>query len=179
MRLNGKKHTMKSTLIVTSLVFLLTSFLHAQEIEVSKPFLLGKVPAKTRQFDSTARKWIEVEGLGYSFVVYLKNISDKPLTVATKGLSQQTSSGESKQNVLLDMNKLTLDGGSLVIPSREDLRLVDIRPGEAAAMNIEFTMTVPLEEIAVTYNPKDFYAGRFGYWIGKVSSEFSRLEKNK
>ena len=108
---------MKPTLIVTSLV-LLTSFLHAQEIEVAKPVLLGKVPVKVRQYDKSTKEWIEVDGLGYSFIIYLKNISDKQLAVVTDGLSRQSSSGESKQNILLDMNKMTLvDGGSLVIPS--------------------------------------------------------------
>ena len=78
------------------------------------------------------------------------------------------------------MNKMNLvEGGALIVPSREDLRLVDLRPGEAAAMKIEFTMAVPLEEISVTYAPKDFYDGRFGYWTGSVTSEALKIEKKK
>jgi len=110
----------------------------------------------------------------------LKNISDKQLTVATDGLSQQTSPGEPKQNVILNMDKMTAaNGGELVIPSKNDFRLVDIRPGEVALMKVEFKMAVPLEEISITYNPQDFYDGRFGYWTGKVVSETAILDRKK
>lgn len=81
---------------------------------------------------------------------------------------------------MLDMNQMNLvEGRALVVPSREDLRLVDLRPGEAAAMNIEFKTTVPLEEISVIYAPKDFYDGRFGYWTGSVTSEALKIDEKK
>jgi extradiol dioxygenase family protein len=162
------------------IALLLTPFLHAQDLEVSKPVLFAKAPVKVKQYDLTNKKWIEVDGYGYSFMFHLKNISDKQLTVATDGLSQQTSSGEPKQNVIFDMNKMTAaNGGGLVIPSRNDFRLVDIRPGEVAMMKTEFKMAVPLEEITITYNPKDFYDGRFGYWTGKVVSDTAILDAQK
>lgn len=78
------------------------------------------------------------------------------------------------------MDKMTVDDGkALVVPAREDLKLVDLRPGEAALMKTEFKMSVELEEIQVIYNPKDFYDGRFGYWTGKASSEPLIIEANK
>jgi hypothetical protein len=171
---------MKHPLLVISVILLAIPSAWAQEIEVSAPVLMGKVPVKIRKYDNIAKTWSEGDGFGYAFMVYLKNISEKPITVVTDGLSQQTSSGNPKQEVKLDMNKMTLvDGGSLVVPSREDLRLVDIRPGEAAAMKIEFQMAVPLEEITVIYSPKDFYNGRFGYWTGEVSSEPLKIENKE
>lgn len=171
---------MKNPLIIVLAILLPVSSMWAQDIQVSKPALLGKSPVKVRKYDSAAKSWGEAEGFGYAFMVYLKNISDKPLTVATDGLSQQTSSGEAKQNVLLDMTKMTMaDGGALVIPPREALKLVDLRPGEAAAMKVEFKMSVPLEEVVVTYSPKDFYDGRFGYWVGKVASEPLKIENKE
>jgi hypothetical protein len=168
---------MKPFLIAVSIAVLIVPTLNAQELQLTKPVLIAQVPTKVRQFDKTTKSRIEVDGFGYGFFVYLKNTSDKPLTVVTDSLSQQSAPGESKQNVTLDMNKMTLaDGGALVIPAREDLRLVELRPGEAAALKIELKTSVPLEEIVVTYKPKDFYDGRFGYWTGKVVSEPLKIE---
>ena len=148
---------------------------------MSTPVLVGKVPVKVRKYDNTAKTWGEVDGFKYNFMVYLKNISEKPLTVVTDSLDQGTSPDDPKQVVELDMNKTTIvDGGALVIPSREELRLVEIRPGEVAALKvIEFNMSVPLEEITVTYSPKDEYDGRFGYWTGKVSSAPLKIADKK
>lgn len=168
---------MKPALLAILTILLPLSYARSQEIQVSSPVLMGKVPVKVRKYDNVAKTWGEVDGFGYAYVAYLKNISEKPLTVVTDSLSQQTSPVDPKQEVKLDMNKMTLvDGGALVVPSREELRLVDLRPGEAAAIKIEFKMTVPLEEITVTYAPKDFYDGRFGYWTGKVTSEPLKIQ---
>ena len=176
----SEKINMKPLLVIISVTLMGISSARAQEIQVSTPVLIGKVPLKVRNYDDIAKSWGEKDGFGYAFMVYLKNISQKPIAVATDGLSQQRSSEDPKQNVKLDMNKMTLvDGGALVVPSREDLRLVEIRPGEAAAMKIEFKMAVPLEEITVTYSPKDFYDGRFGYWTGKVSSEPLKIDNKE
>jgi len=166
--------------ITISIAFLLSAVLYAQEIEVSKPMLFAKVPGKVKQRDQTNKGLIEVDGFGYIFMFHLKNISDKQLTVATDGLSQQTSSGESKQMVIFTTDKTTVSGiGNLVIPSRNDFRLVDIRPGEVAMMKAEFKMAVPIKQITITYNPKDYYDGRFGYWTGKVVSETTILDPKK
>jgi hypothetical protein len=168
---------MKSPLFATAFITLLAPLLNAQEIVVAKPVMIGKVPTKVRQFDKSTKTWAEVDGFGYRFFVFLKNASDKPLTVVTDSLSEQTSPDMARQEVRLDMNKMKLaDGGALVIPSREDLRLVELRPGEAAALKVDFETTVPLEEVIVTYAPKDFYDGRFGYWTGKVVSEPLKIE---
>jgi hypothetical protein len=167
-------------IIIILIAFSLNAILHAQEIEISKPMLLAKVPVKVKQFNQTKKGLIEVDGFGYIFMFHLKNISDKQLTVATDGLSQQTSSGEPKQMVIFTIDKTTVSGvGNLVIPSRNDFRLVDIRPGEVAMMKAEFKMAVPIEQITITYNPKDYYDGRFGYWTGKVVSETAILDPKK
>lgn len=168
---------MNPLLLATPLIILLSPLAVAQEIQVAKPVMIAKAPVKVRHFDKATRSWSEVDGFGYGFLVYLKNASDKPLTVVTDGLSQQSSPGESRQNIILDMNKMSLvDGGALVVPSREDLRLVELRPGEAAALKVEFKTSAPLEEIAITYEPKDFYDERFGYWTGKAASEPLKIE---
>lgn len=144
----------------------------SQDVFVSKPVLMGNVPAKVKKYDSTTKTWGEADGYGYAFMFYLKNVSDKPLTVVTDGLSRQTSPTNPKQEVKLSMEKMTVeDGKVLVIPSREELKLIELRPSEAALMKTEFKMSVPLEEIQVIYKPEDFYDGRFGYWTGKTSSE--------
>jgi len=133
---------------------------------------MSNVPVKIKKYDSTTKTWEEADGYGYAFMFYLKNVSEKPLTVVTDGLSRQTSPATPKQEVKLSMDKMTVeDGKALVIPSREELKLIDLRPGEAALMKTEFKMSVPLEEIQVIYKPEDFYDGRFGYWTGKASSE--------
>ena len=162
------------SLLVAILAF--ASFAEAQDIQVCKPILVGKAPVKVRKYDFKTKAWAEVDGYKYAFVVMLKNVSERPLIVVTKGLGQQTAPGEAKQNVMLDMVGLTAVDGAKVIPSRDDLRLVEIRSGEAAGMNVEFQTEVPLEEVVVTYSPKDFYDGRFEYWTGKVSSEPLKLE---
>jgi hypothetical protein len=167
-------------LLLTAIIpFLLASTLFSNEIEVGKPVLMGQVPVKVRKYDSAAQAWAEVDGYGYAFMIYLLNQSDDVVTVVTGGLSQQTSSGNPKQEVKLGMNQMNLiEGGALIVPSREDLRLVELRPGEAAAMKIELKMSVPLEDLTVIYQPEDFYDGRFGYWVGKVKSEALILPSN-
>ena len=158
-------HAIFALLIPISSVF-------SQDVFVSKPVLMGNVPAKVKKYDSTTKTWVEADGYGYAFMFYLKNVSEQPITVVTNGLSRQTSPTTPKQEVKLSMDKMTVDNGkALVIPSREELKLVDLRPGEAALMKTEFKMSVPLEEIYVIYQPEDFYDGRFGYWTGKSSSE--------
>ncbi len=179
-RTSNVRKNMKHTILLLATTLLPFFSAWAQEIQVSTPVLMGKGPVKIQKYDNAAKTWGEVDGFGYSFVVYLKNISEKPLTVVTASLSQQTSPGDPKQEVKLNMEKTTLaDGGAVVVPSREDLRLVDIRSGEVAAMKIEFKMAVPLEEITVTYSPKDFYDGRFGYWTGTVSSAPLKIKDKK
>jgi len=63
--------SMKLIRIVTS-VFLLTSFLHAQEIEVAKPVFFGNPSVKVREYDKASKQWVEVDGFRYSFIVYLR-----------------------------------------------------------------------------------------------------------
>ena len=167
-------------LLTILIALLVASVLGAQEIEVSKPVLYAKSPVKVKQFDPESKKLIEVDGYGYSFVFHLKNVSDRQLTVATDGLGKQTSPVESKQNVIFDISKMTVsNSGELIIPSRNDFRLVDLRPGEVTIMKAEFKMSVPLEEITITYHPKDFYDGRFGYWTGKAVSVAAIIDPKK
>lgn len=166
-------HAIFAILIPISSVF-------SQDVFVSKPVLMGNVPAKVKKYDSATKTWIEADGFGYAFMFYLKNVSEEPITVVTDGLSRQTSPTTPKQEVKLSMDKITVeDGKVLVIPSREELKLVELRPGEAALMKTEFTMSVPLEEIHIIYQPEDFYDGRFGYWTGKASSEPLVIEAKK
>lgn len=166
-------HAIFAILIPISSVF-------SQDVFVSKPVLMGNVPAKVKKYDSTTKTWIEANGYGYSFMFFLKNISEQQITMVTDGLTRQTSPNTPKQEVKLSMDKMTVeDGKVLVIPSREELKLVDLRPGEAALMKTEFKMSVPLEEIHVIYQPEDFYNGRFGYWTGKAQSEPLIIEAKK
>jgi hypothetical protein len=143
----------------------------AQELEISTPYLLAKEPAKTKKFDQNIKGFVEVDGFKYAFIVSIKNISNKPLTVVTAGLGQQTSPDSPEQTVEFKMSEMKTNGGSLVIPPKEELRLVEIRPNEAAfLMTVQLKTTVPLKQIKITYSPQDFYGGRFGYWTGTVSS---------
>lgn len=168
---------MRSSIIALILVLLYLPSLHSQEIEVVKPVLIAKAPQRVKEYNKVIKAWAEVDGHEYAFNVFLKNVSDKNLTVVTGGLSRRSSSSEAKQEVTLDMMKMNLaDDGGLIVPPRENFQLVELRPGEVALTQIVFKMSVPLEELTVTYNPKDFYDGRFGYWVGKVSSKAAKIE---
>ncbi len=168
---------MKTLLTCVICAASLHAFAAAQEIQVLQPVLLGKEPTEVQTFDAASRGWIQAQGWHYAFMVPLKNVSETPLTVITDGLAQ-TSGTEPKRQVRLTVNKFTLkDGQTLVIPSRSDLRLVELRPGEAAIVKVEIKSAADLEEITVTYSPEDIYDGRFGYWTGRVSSEPLQLVK--
>lgn len=71
---------------VTPLLLASTAF--SNEIELGKPVLMGQEPVKVRQYDSASKTWIEVDGYGYTFMIYLLNKSDGVVTVVTDGLSQ-------------------------------------------------------------------------------------------
>jgi hypothetical protein len=163
--------------ILFGLLAIFATYAQAQELEISTPYLLAKEPAKTKKFDQNTKGLVEVDGVKYAFNVSIKNISNKPLIVATAGLGQQTSPDSPVQTVELKMSETKTNGGSLVIPPKEELRLVEIRPNEAAFLKtVEFTTTVPLKQIKITYSPQDFYGGRFGYWTGTVSSDTLSLK---
>lgn len=150
----------------------LGSVVVAQEVKLTKPFLMGSRTVKEKEYDRVKKERVEVDRIQYELWVGLKNVSDKPLVVATAGFSKQVAPESTKQVVKLDYAKIWLEHGKeQVIPPREDLRLVELRPGEVAVINLEVTTKVPQEEISVRYRMEDLYGGRFGYWTGDLTSE--------
>ena len=116
----------------------------------------------------------------YLVVFYLKNISGKELSVATRGLSisQTKEPGE----ICLGLSRMTVSGMS-VIPPAVDFAIVNLRPGECAMVRFKDACGFKHEQITIRYDPAAVHKGHFEYWTGSVKSPAVEIEdvrgKNK
>lgn len=101
---------------------------------------------------------------------YLKNISEKNIRVLSGVNKSMFFKNSDNEN---ELHFSTLKGGTIndipVIPSVVELKLVELRTGEAAYIETRFGSKRLLEEVNFIYNIGDDFDGRFGYWVGRVS----------
>ncbi len=111
----------------------------------------------------------------YRVVFNLKNISDKELDVATRGLSIMYVKGnkegkkEGKNEMCVGISHRRINE-MIVVPPAVDFAMVNLKPGECAMVRFKQTFMSSGEKVTIVYNPSDPYEGRFGYWTGTVKS---------
>ncbi|MBN8710289.1 MAG: hypothetical protein BGO12_21365 [Verrucomicrobia bacterium 61-8] len=159
------------TFIALGLSLLWIVSLNGQEISISTPALVRITEQITHHVDSETKKPFDVKWQIHHFVAFLKNESGETLKVVTGQLDTSGSVSQRNRTVTATTAPPLFRGESQVIPATEELRLVEIRPGESAAMEFVIKSNGPVESLAVTYAPKDHFAGRFGFWTGTVTSE--------
>lgn len=159
------------TLLALALCFASFGLINAQEISITTPILCQITEQTTHNIDAETKKPVDIKWQVYHFLVYLTNQANQPLKVVTSQLETRGPTSLRSRKMTLTNYSPTYLEKSQVIPAAEELRLIDIRPGESAAMEfVVKTNGVPLESLVVTYAPKDNYDGRFGFWTGSVTS---------
>lgn len=113
----------------------------------------------------------------YRVVFYLKNISDKEVSVATRGLSVASSISHEKENFEMQLDHTASRvNGMTVIPPAGDFGIVNLKPGECAMVRFQDTSTQTADEVTIAYGPRDPYEGRLGYWTGMVRSPAVKIQ---
>ena len=109
----------------------------------------------------------------------VENISEAKLGIITGNMSPGLLHWEDRpKEISITVDNLNIDG-KRVIPSRSDLRLVDIEPGEIAQIRINYQFREELHDVTISYQPYDYWNGRFAFWTGKLQSEKIMVLKNK
>lgn len=162
---------MKIIFKITLLYALTFLIVTGAEIELSKPRLLAISPAVGKSYDKENEKWVDIEEYEYLVTLFAKNTSGTPLTVATGDFSKSSQRTLQREVILSLGERRVSDDQSLIIPSRSDLGLVELRDQESAMIQFKWKADTKTESITVTYHMEERYDGRFGYWTGKVSSE--------
>ena len=153
-------------LIVAGLI----ASVRAGEISMSMPTLDGIAERTTKHKDSQTGEPFEAKWKIHHFSAILRNDSDKTLKVITTQLNVNGSTSQKNAKITVTTWPPLISKGSQVMPAAQDLRIVEIRSGESAAIEFDVKVNVLLESLVVTYCPKDEYKDLFGYWTGSVSS---------
>lgn len=75
-------------------------------------------------------------------------------------------------------SEVTNPDGSVLFPEREDLKLVNLKPGESVNLSFDIGAAFkPKDEVSIFYEVKDYYGGKFQYWSGELRSKPLRIGK--
>ena len=117
----------------------------------------------------------------YEYIIgaVMKNISDKPITLVTSSIAPFIGSPSGKPDeFVFSISLFSKVNGVPLIPSKVDLKLVHINPGEAAAIGQTKKTSRAIDETRIVYSIADTYSDRFGYWSGSIESEYIEVRKN-
>jgi len=156
----------------------LTAFVQAGELSMSMPTLDGIAERITKHKDSQTGDPFEAKWKIHHFSAILRNDSDKTLKVITTQLDVIGPTSQKNAKITVTTWPPLISKGSQVMPAAQDLRIVEIRSGESAAIEFDVKVNVLLESLVVTYCPKDEYKDFFGYWTGSISSPMWTAEKS-
>jgi len=143
---------------------------YGSEVAISTPCLVSKSEVTKKEYSSESASQKETKVWRYHFTAFLTNISEKSITVATDQLRISGPTSKRDAEIALATYEPFYNEKSLVIPSAQELRLIELRPTESAAIEFTTESRIPLDSLTVTYSPKDYYQGRFGYWTGSITS---------
>ena len=109
----------------------------------------------------------------------VENISGATVRVITGNMSPSLLRWKDRPKELsVKVDNLTVDGKK-VIPSKSDLRLVEIKPGEIAQVRINCRFKDALQEVTISYQPSDYWNDRFDFWTGNLKSARITVIENK
>ncbi|MDA7747325.1 hypothetical protein N8878_08365 [Psychromonas sp.] len=109
---------------------------------------------------------------------YLKNTSNKNIKVMTAVKKSMFFKNNQNENELhFTSLKAVKVNNTPIIPSATELKIVNLRVGEAAFIETKFGSKKLIEEANFIYNINDDFDGRFGYWVGDVSLSNVKLTR--
>lgn len=142
---------------------------YSAELEMFSPILLCKKS--------------EIDGVypyEYFARFYLKNTSNKNINVITAiKKSMLFKNNENEEELHFASLKAITVNNTPIIPSPTELKIVNLRVGEAAFIETKFTSKKFIEKANFIYNINDDFDGRFGYWLGQVSLKNIKLTRPK
>ncbi|CAA0092690.1 Uncharacterised protein [BD1-7 clade bacterium] len=144
-----------------------SSIMCADEIEMFSPLLLCKKAETGHRYPYE-----------YFARFYLKNISNTNIKLVSKVEKSMYFKNQQSES---ELHFSTLEGGTInnipIIPSVVDLKLVELKTGEAAYIEAKFWSERFLEKVKFIYNIGDNFDRRFNYWTGSVSLSNVKLTR--
>ncbi len=106
----------------------------------------------------------------YGVELIIKNISDSKVTLLTKiDTVALVPEPNSTKRVLHYSESSRI--GAVIIPPKENLKLVELFPGDQTIISHQFSDTNFIEKSSFEYYSKLVYGGRFNNWIGRLQSK--------
>ena len=106
----------------------------------------------------------------YGVELIIKNISKNKITLLTKiDTIALVPEPNSTQRVLY-YNESSRDG-AVIIPPKENLKLVELFPGDQTIISHQFSDKNFIEKSSFEYYSKSVYGGRFNSWVGRLQSK--------
>ncbi len=81
--------------------------------------------------------------------------------------------------VVFAYNRFSKINDTLLIPSISDLKIVELRPGEATGLNDVLKTNRYMEEIRLKYSIANIFGNRFENWFGTVISEPIKVKRHE
>ncbi len=113
----------------------------------------------------------------YHASFYIKNMSEKDITVVSNVRKHSMSlDNEDSYDIFFSISKNVTVDDVAIIPSEIDLRLVTLRPGEAAAVCSKFKSKCLIKNASLHYSITDNYNNRFAFWNGYLKIDNVELK---